>query len=105
MKLNIQGETTIDNPSDNDIRKALYELDADAGDAFVILEQDDLNYIQTSGDRNMGFVVEYQKENTNNHYQSKNCQILIDEVVRALICFRDGSDEWLQKIEFEKMTW
>ena len=37
MKLEICGERTIVDPSDEDIRSALGGLDAEAGDAFVIL--------------------------------------------------------------------
>ena len=52
--LDICGDETIQNPTASDIRQAVFALEAENGEAFLVLEQTDMTYIQTSGDLNLG---------------------------------------------------
>ena len=105
MKLEICGERTIVDPSDEDIRSALGGLDAGSGDAFVILGATDLTYIQASGDRRRGFDLEYQKGSVDRHHRATNESIFIDDVAAAFIAYRNRNESWKSRFEFERVEW
>jgi len=56
--LDICGDKKIENPTESDIRQAVFALDTKKGDAFLILGPTDMTYIQTGGDQNVGFKCE-----------------------------------------------
>jgi S1-C subfamily serine protease len=70
--LNIGGDKEIRNPTEADIRQAVFGLDTKKGDAFIVLGSTDtgMTYIQTSGDQKAGFVLEYQEETLEQHFQA-----------------------------------
>src|SRR5258705_8527810 len=66
--LDICGDKKIQNPTESDIRQAVFALDAKKDDAFLILGPTDMTYIQTGGGQKDGFKVEDQETHTKNHY-------------------------------------
>src|SRR5437773_9190200 len=58
--LDICGGDKIKNPTEADIREAVFALDTNKGEAFLVLGATDTTYIQTSGDQRVGFDLEYQ---------------------------------------------
>lgn len=105
MTLTINGETKISNPSDDDILNALQTLDTTSGDAFVILESDEMTYMQAGGDRNVGFDLEYQEGTVEAHYRARRTDISIDEIAQAFRAYRDGQPDWKQRFDFELIRW
>ena len=105
MKLNICGQKTIVNPSDKEIREALSRLDTRSGDAFVILGPTDMTYIQASGDRNVGFDLEYQESTVEQHFRAKNENITLDDVMESFTAYRAGRTDWKDKFDFRRVTW
>jgi len=104
-KLEICGERTIVDPSDEDIRSALGGLDAGSGDAFVILVPAEMTYIQASGDRRRGFDMEYQEGSIDRHFRATNESILVDDVAEAFIAYRSGDESWKSRFEFKRVEW
>jgi hypothetical protein len=105
MQLQICDDKIIKNPSDEDIRNAFSKLDTKTGDAFIILGPTDMTYIQSSGDRNVGFDLEYQEGTTDKHFRAKEKHITFDDVVNAFIAYRNGSTNWQDKFDFERIRW
>lgn len=105
LVLDICGEREIEGPSDSDIRRALSDLDAGTGEAFVILGTDEMTYIQASGDKTVGFDLEYQEGSTAKHYRAARTDISLEEILTALIAYRDGRDAWKERFAFEWITW
>jgi hypothetical protein len=100
MTLDICGDKTIQNPTEDEIRQAVSTLDNKNNDAFLVLEINDMTYMQTSGDPKDGFILEYQENDVKHHYQSKR-ELAADEVVKALVLYSVGSDDWKQMAEWQ----
>jgi hypothetical protein len=104
MTLNVGDRQTVHHPSDADIRAVLAALNVDGGDAFAILGPDEMTYIQASGDRNVGFDLEYQDGSAARHYRATTGAIPLDDVVSAFVAYRDDRADWRAPFNFEKMT-
>jgi hypothetical protein len=65
------------------------------GEAFLILQQDGMTYMQVSGDARLGFDMEYQSGALDQHYRAKKEAFTSDEVVKALTAYRDGTINWV----------
>jgi len=104
FQLDVCGEYTVEDPTDEEIRSGLAELDQIQNDAFAILSQSEETYMQTAGDRQSGFVLEYQEGDLNNHYQATNRQISLAEVTAAFMAFRRGLTDWKTRFTWEKIN-
>ncbi|MFH1024201.1 MAG: hypothetical protein V1809_12545 [Planctomycetota bacterium] len=102
FELDICGQKTIKNPSETDIRTAVFSLDAKKGEAFLILGATDMNYVQASGDRDVGFDMEYQEDDLQHHYRSKHC-FSAEEIVRVFTLYKSGNPDWKRRGDWERM--
>ena len=102
--LDICGHKKIQNPTESDIRQAVFELDTKKSDAFLILGPTHMTYIQIGGDQNVGFEVEYQDTDAKHHYRAKR-SLTADEILRALVSYATGADEWKTMTEWEPIKW
>jgi hypothetical protein len=102
LTLNICGDKKIQNPAEADIRQAVFSLDCEKNDAFLVLGRADMTYIQASGDQKVGFDLEYQENDIEHHYRSKRV-LIADEIVNALVSYSIGSDDWTRVVEWEKL--
>lgn len=98
--LDICGRKSIQNPTEADIRQAVFALDTKKNDAFLVLSLTDMTYIQTSGDQNVGFDLEYQETDIKQHYRGK-CDFTADEIVKTLVSYSIGADDWKHTVEWE----
>jgi hypothetical protein len=104
MELDVCGDKKIQNPTEADIRQAVFGLDTKKGEAFLVLGPTDMTYIQTSGDQKVGFDLEYQQTDANHHYRAKR-DLTADEVIKALTSYCIGSDDWKKATEWEHIKW
>lgn len=101
--LDICGDREIQNPTEADIRQALSSLDTGKNDAFLILATSDLTYIQTSGDRNVGFDLEYQEGDTGHHYRAQRDDFTAEEIIKAMASYCAGADNWKNIAEWMRI--
>jgi hypothetical protein len=111
--LDICGHKKIQNPTESDLRQAVFALDTKKEDAFLILGPTDMTYIQATGDQKVGFVLEYQDTDAKHHYRAKRrglypvdrgwprCDLTADEIVKALVSYSTGADDWKTMAEWE----
>jgi len=104
MTLDICGAKRIRNPTESDIRQAVFALDNEKDDAFLILGPTDMTYIQTGGDHKVGFVLEYQDTDVRHHYRAKR-ELTADEIVKALVAYSTGADDWKTMTEWDPIKW
>ena len=64
-----------------------------------------MTYIQVSGDKSVGFELEYQEGSVGAHFRATDERITLDQVVRAFIAYRDRDPNWKDAFTFEKITW
>ena len=102
--LDICGHKQIQNPTENDIQQAVFALDTKKRDAFLILGPTDMTYIQTGGDQKVGFVLEYQETDARHHYRAKR-DLTAEEIVKALVAYSTGADDWKTMAEWEPIKW
>ncbi len=105
MVLSIGGAQEIVDPSDAQIQTAISGLDTKKGDAFVILGPNDMTYLQASGDKLVGFDLEFQAGATSEHFRAKNECIAIEDIIEVCIAYRDAVPDWNTKFEFERIAW
>lgn len=105
MVLDVCGARKIKNPTDEQIRIALEDLSTKNEDSFAILGPSDLTYIQASGDKSVGFHLEYQEGSVDAHFQATDEKITLGQVVSAFIAYRDANTDWQKAFTFKKITW
>lgn len=105
MVLDIRRARKIENPTDKQIETELWNLSTENEDCFAILGPSDMTYIQMSGDRSVGFDLEYQDGTVDAHFRATDEKITLDQVVRAFIAYRDADPNWKGEFTFEKITW
>ncbi len=82
------------------IRKELAALEADQ---FAILFADELNYIQTLNDPKQGWIVEYQVNSTDEHYDAADSPHELATVIAAFVAYAAGDSKWLKLFRWERM--
>jgi hypothetical protein len=94
MKLEINGEREVDNPTKETLRVAVESLDpGTSGSGFVILSSDKMTYIQSSGDVRNGFDLEYQEGSKKQHFRATG-GFTADQIVDILWDYASGGSEW-----------
>jgi hypothetical protein len=94
MKLDINGDREIDNPTKETLRIAVESLDSGkSGSGFIILSSDEMTYIQSSGDVGNGFDLEYQEGSKKHHYRATG-EFTADQIVDILWDYASGGSEW-----------
>jgi len=102
--LDICGAKQIRNPTESDIRQAVFALDTKKDEAFLILGPTEMTYIQTTGDQKVGFLLEYQENDAKHHYRSKH-NLTADAIVKALVSYSTGAVDWKTMAEWEPVKW
>lgn len=98
--LDICGDKKIENPTEAEIRQAVLALDTTKNEAFLVLGSTDMTYIQTGGDQKVGFDLEYQESDVRHHYRAKR-DFTAEEIVRILVSYAAGTDNWKKSAEWE----
>jgi hypothetical protein len=105
MVLDVCGARKIKNPTDEQIRIELGNLSTKNEDSYAILGPSDMTYIQVSGDKSVGFHLEYQEGSVDSHFRATDEKIALGQVVSAFIAYRDANTGWQRAFTFEKITW
>ena len=74
-------------------RRALASLTGE-GDSFAILSRDEMTYIQTSGGKATGFVLEYQAGSPDQHFHSAETDLDLEAVTRAFERYAADDPSW-----------
>jgi hypothetical protein len=101
MELTAEDGTSIENPTETDVETVLEE-GAGNEDFFAILARNEMTYIQAAGHKEIGFVVEYQEETLEEHYQSAEKNIDIRRVIEMFQLYLAGNPAWIHKVSWEK---
>jgi hypothetical protein len=64
-----------------------------------------MTYLQVSGDKTLGFTMEYQEGGVDNHYRAAREDFSLKEVAQALSEFRDGAIDWSVYGNWSHVTW
>lgn len=102
--LDVSDGSLITDPTDDQIRQAVMGLESEDDGAFVILNHTDetATYIQSAGDSAPGFELEYQVGGTDQHFRA-TALIDSEQLIAALIAYRNGDASWQTAREWEQM--
>lgn len=100
LTLSIGGGFSVQDPTDAQIHRAVWELDSAKGDAFLILEVDEMTYVQISGDPAVGFDLEYQRATRGNHFRAEE-NFSADEIVAILQAYKNNPEDWSGDIHWQ----
>lgn len=98
MRLRLENGTTLDDPVDDAIFAALVGL----ADEFAILEQSEMTYMQTTGNVEDGFALEYQEGSKGEHFIADG-KAPLDKLVLAFQSYAAGTDAWRSMFDWERM--
>lgn len=102
MTLRIGGNKIIENPSDEEIATELWNLDMAYEDSFAILGTSNMTYIQVYGDKDNGFILEYQEGSLACHYKAIDENIPCEQIVESFIAYRCDKTYWRDMFVFKK---
>lgn len=100
MALDISGNRMIEHPTEEDLRAAVNEIDC-AGDGFLILDIEEMTYLQCSRTPDAGFIVECQVESIDQHFRATNEHIDAKTVLEMFISYARGADNWRDAVDWE----
>jgi hypothetical protein len=102
MRLELDDETTIENPSKEEIRSALLSLHV-PGREFAILESAPGYYVQVAKNEDGSYALEYQQGSLKQHYGLEDVVADEAEVIDAFLSYASGDDRWRYMFEWRLM--
>jgi hypothetical protein len=94
-------ESKNTDPTEVVIDVVLKQLDG-ADNHFAILATDVMNYMQTSGSPETGFVLEYQAGFLEQHFRAPDSQIPLDNVVEAFKSYLKQDGHWKSAFDWQR---
>ena len=99
MRLEVDGHILSTNPDDAAVRRALQTQQE-----FVILATNEMSYMQAGGDADAGFILEYQEDDVEHHYESGDNNISLQKVTDALLSYLRSDDRWRTDLPWQRIT-
>ena len=91
----------VDSPSAEKLAQALATV-GHPGSNSAILRRSEESYIQTAGNLSKGFMIEYCEGSDDSNRFTKSRGIPHSEMVKALLAYHRGSEEWKGMFEWNK---
>ncbi len=102
MRIEVTGELFADPVTESQIDDALALLTGERGEAFAILSQNDMTYIQTSGWPEVGFDLEYQEGSLHNHFRCTKENLTLEEVSWSFKQYVRGDASYKEELPWER---
>jgi WD40 repeat protein len=97
LTLVTSGSVRIASPTPMQIRAALAALNvARDGVGWAILGRSEMSYVQVSGDKSVGFELEYQVDDLQHHYRAERTDYSLDEIVDLFGDYMAGPTDWTE---------
>jgi hypothetical protein len=90
----------IQNPSDNEIAKAIQDMPG-GENSFVILQKETETFIQVAGHEESGYLLEYW-ENKQGYYSTVT-DLSLDAVINVFKSYAQGDEAWRSVVSWEAM--
>jgi hypothetical protein len=101
VRLELSDRSAIDNPSSDQVERALRRLGA-AGDGYAILASDPDSYLQTSVAGEGGFLLEFQQGSTDQHYRASRT-VSLDQTLRAFRSYLSQDGRWRTALDWQRL--
>jgi hypothetical protein len=93
MKLSTDKDTKIDNPSREQIKAVLIDISNRPADAYIIIGETEMTYMQAAGDKEKRFIIEYQEGTLAKHFRTKG-RLSMDQALEIFSSYCRGGTEW-----------
>jgi hypothetical protein len=102
MKFERSDISMIRHASEADIIEEFNKFGEDMDD-FVVLSQNDMNYIQSalSDFEGEGFILEYQEASLDKHFSATDKNISKDDILSVFLAYLKGDSSWKEKFNWE----
>lgn len=100
MHLTINGQDHSENPSEDELKAAIANLDAEE---FLILSAAEQYYIQTFHNEDGTYQLEYRDGSADRHFCVDPQSITLDDVTTAILMYRDDPGSVTEKWSWEKL--
>ena len=101
MRLEIDGESAVDNPTAYDVRDTLQRLKP-SGPMWTVLDIRSNYYIQARAVEDDMFVVEYREGGADRHYKAAGMQS-VKPVVEAFVDYLASGNGWRTAFEWRRV--
>jgi hypothetical protein len=101
MQFSINGDVS-DQPISTDLIAETVTSLAKKGDFFLVLSRDEMTYIQTSGNAESGFILEYQDGSIEEHFSCTNAPLNTGQILETLQRYFTNHDRWKSEFTWEK---
>lgn len=101
MRLELENGTIHEDPDFTTLETALRSFGT-PGNEFAVLLRDDMTYMQTQGDAETGFVLEFQEGSLDEHFQASEKEVSIEDIIEAFKDYSVGNRNWHDRFSWEK---
>ena len=106
MTLSTSSGNEVVNPTDKQIHEALSALDVGRdGVGWAILSRSEMTYLQVSGEKTLGFAIEYQEGQVKKHYRAAREDFSLEKAVQAFSEYCDATIDWSVYGDWDRITW
>jgi hypothetical protein len=102
MRLKIDAEPAVDNPTAGDIRDTLQRLNLLSGPVWAVLEVKSSDYIQAGVVEDGQLAVEYREGGADRHYTAGG-RLHREAVIDAFVDYLLGGNGWRTAFEWRRM--
>lgn len=102
MELDLCGERAVKNPTPELIALEL-ERYASRSDFFAVLATSPMTYLQTAGNQEELYALEYQDGSTNRHFETTRKRLSLLEVQQAFERYIKGDTRWKSEFEWRRI--
>lgn len=102
MQIQVTGQQFSDAVTEPEIDEALALLTGEGGEAFAILSETEMTYMQASGWPEVGFDLEYQEGSLESHFRCTREPLTLQDVARAFKQYLRGDPSYKQELPWEQ---
>ena len=100
MNLNLNDDTSLDDPSDAQLRAGIAELE---DEQYAILSSGDEVYVQVYRHGASDFQLEYRDGSADKHFGAAKNDLPIAQIQDVFSAFLMNSPDWNQGVDWEKL--
>ena len=102
MKLDVEGQRTIEEPEDHEIQSAVTQLSL-PNRTFLILSRSATSYLQAALVGSDRLLLEYRDGSADKHFRSAREDYSAREVVEIFEAYRRGEDSWWNEKDWRRI--
>ena len=102
MIFEVGGKRMADRPTEAYLRNTLRRMESD-DNSFAVLSLDENDYIQTAGDSQNGYVLEWCDGEARKHYYCAEDHLTIEDVIHVFTLYLQRNENWKSDVIWDPL--